>query len=173
MCGFVWREDIYEKIAFTRISNFENPFNGLNFFFILLFTRNPTTGGDTLSPHFWFQVFYYFYSSNFFLHNWNLLGRIYLLTKVIGILGVFLPTPLAVAWVNRWTFYSPPPPPPPSSHHQLFVSLRYSKLHGGPGSFAVMRSCYSWGLFGLFKWSKYICFYLLKNIGRAFFLNLI
>ena len=52
--------------------------------------KNPATGGDALSPHFWFQVFYYFYSSDFLLHNWNLLGRIYLLTKVIGILGVFL-----------------------------------------------------------------------------------
>ena len=51
--------------------------------------KNPATGGDTLSPHFWFQVTYYFYSSDFLLHNWNLLGRIYLLTKVIGILGVF------------------------------------------------------------------------------------
>ena len=37
-----------------------------------------------------FRFFYYFYSSDFLLHNWNLLGRIYLLTKVIGILGVFL-----------------------------------------------------------------------------------
>ena len=24
--------------------------------------KNPATGRDTLSPHFWFQVFYYFYS---------------------------------------------------------------------------------------------------------------
>ena len=37
----------------------------------------------------------------------------------------FLPTPLVVVWVNRWTF-SPPPPP----HHQLFVSLRYRKCCG-------------------------------------------
>ena len=45
----------------------------------------------------------------------------------------FLPTPLAVAWVNRWTFSSSPPsppPPPPPSHHQIFVSLRYRKRCG-------------------------------------------
>ena len=43
-----------------------------------------------------------------------------------------LPTPLAVAWVNRWTFSSPPPispPSPPPSHLQLLVSLRYRKRH--------------------------------------------
>ena len=38
--------------------------------------------------------------------------------------------PLAVAWVNRWTFSSPPPssPSPSPSHHQL--SLRYRKQCG-------------------------------------------
>ena len=35
--------------------------------------KNPATGEDTPSPHFWFQVFYYFYSSDLLLHNWNLL----------------------------------------------------------------------------------------------------
>ena len=40
-----------------------------------MFKKNPATGGDTLSPHFWFQVFYYFHSSNLLLHNWNLLCR--------------------------------------------------------------------------------------------------
>ena len=64
---------------------------GMHFIYTILrySEKNPATGGDTLSPHFWFQVFYNFYSSDFLLHNWNLLGRIYLLTKVIGILGVF------------------------------------------------------------------------------------
>ena len=38
----------------------------------------------------------------------------------------FLPTPLAVVWVNRWTFSSPPSP----SRHQIFVSLRYRKCRG-------------------------------------------
>ena len=37
-----------------------------------------------------FRSFIIFIVIIFFLHNWNLLGRIYLLTKVIGILGVFL-----------------------------------------------------------------------------------
>ena len=32
-------------------------------------------------------LFYYFYSSDFLVHNWNLLGSIYLLTKVFDILG--------------------------------------------------------------------------------------
>ena len=32
---------------------------------------------------------------------------------------MFLPTALAVVWVNIWTFSSPPP------HNQLFVSLRW------------------------------------------------
>ena len=46
--------------------------------------------------------------------------------------NMFLPMPLAVAWVNRWTFSSHPPSPPsfPSSHHQLFVSLMYRKRRG-------------------------------------------
>ena len=45
---------------------------------------------------------------------------------------LFLPMPLEVAWVNRWTFSSSPPSPlSPSTHHQLFVSLRYKKFHGG------------------------------------------
>ena len=39
----------------------------------------------------------------------------------------FLPTPLAVVWVFRWTF-SPSSSP---SYHQLFVSLRYRKCCGG------------------------------------------
>ena len=47
---------------------------------------------------------------------------------------MFLPTPLAVVWVNRLTFSSPPFP---SSHLQLFVSLRYRKCCGGHGSLAV------------------------------------
>ena len=42
--------------------------------------------------------------------------------------AVFLLMPLAVEWVNRWTFSSPPPSP--SSHHQLFVYLRYRKCCG-------------------------------------------
>ena len=37
---------------------------------------------------------------------------------------IFLPMPLVVAWVNRWTFSSTPSSP---SHHQL----RYRKHHGG------------------------------------------
>ena len=48
-------------------------------------------------------------------------------SKTFCSLQLFLPTPLAVAWVNRWTFSPPPPTSPPSSHHQLFVSLRYIK----------------------------------------------
>ena len=64
-------------------------------------SKNPATGGDTLRPHFWFHVFYYFYSYNFVLHNWNLLGRIYLLTKVIGILGVFL----YIFFIVKWSKY--------------------------------------------------------------------
>ena len=46
---------------------------------------------------------------------------------------VFLPTPLAVAWVFRLTFSPSPPSPSPSppSHFQLFVSVRYRKHHGG------------------------------------------
>ena len=53
----------------------------------------------------------------------------------------FLPTPLAVAWVNRLTFSSPPSL---SSHLQIFVSLRYitfllgtENAVGGRGSLAV------------------------------------
>ena len=55
---------------------------------------------------------------------------------------LFLPTPLAVVWVNRLTFSSSssssssPSPPSPSSHLQL-VSLRYRKCRGGRGSLAV------------------------------------
>ena len=56
---------------------------------------------------------------------------------------IFLPTPLAVVWVFRLTFYPspsspssyPPPPPPPPHLLHLGVSLRYRKFRGG--SFAV------------------------------------
>ena len=68
-------------------------------------------------------------------------------------LNIFLPMPLAGAWVNRWTF-SPPFP----SHLQIFVPTQlknaqvlflpgreklkfffcwYRKRHGGCGSLAV------------------------------------
>ena len=39
----------YGYVRSTRVSNL-----------FVLRMKNPTTGGDTLSPHFWFQVFYYF-----------------------------------------------------------------------------------------------------------------
>ena len=46
--------------------------------------------------------------------------------------------PLAVEWVNRWTFSpsspsspSPSSPSSPSPHLSLFVYLRYRKCHGG------------------------------------------
>ena len=57
---------------------------------------------------------------------------------------MFLPMPLAGAWVNRWTFshflfsshlqiFVPTRP----RKAQVFVSLRYIKCHGGHGSLAV------------------------------------
>ena len=61
----------------------------------------------------------------------------------------FLPTPIVVAWVNRWTFSSPSPPPSPS-HHQLFVSLRYRILFPHWPSYllkvAVLDSQCAWPL---------------------------
>ena len=62
-------------------------------------------------------------------------------------LGLFLPTPLAGVWVNRWTF-SPPPPLLLLSHLQSFVSLRYrtfllgtENAVGGMGLWQCMPSC--------------------------------
>ena len=60
-----------------------------------------------------------------------------LLMLYVPFLVKFLPMPLPVAWVNRWTFSPPPPPSPPSSHLQLFVSLRYRKRRGVCRSFTV------------------------------------
>ena len=48
-----------------------------------------------------------------------------------------LPTPLAGAWVNRWTFS-----PPLSSDFQLFVSVRYRKRCGGVGPWQCMPYCF-------------------------------
>ena len=45
----------------------------------------------------------------------------------------FLPTPLAGAWVNRWTFSFPFP-----SHLQLFVSVSYRKCRGGAWVFGCV-----------------------------------
>ena len=63
---------------------------------------------------------------------------------------MFLPMPLAVAWVFRLTFSPPPPsspspPPPPSSHFQLFVSVSYIKCRGGHRSMAVYAILLSLG----------------------------
>ena len=63
-------------------------------------------------------------------------GNIVFLSFCIFAFLPFLPMPLAVVWVNKWTF-SPPPFSPLPSHLQLFVSLRYRKRRGGCGSFAV------------------------------------
>ena len=45
----------------------------------------------------------------------------------------FLPTPLAGAWVNRWTFLFPFP-----SHLKLFVSVRYKKMPWGAWVFGCV-----------------------------------
>ena len=63
-------------------------------------------------------------------------GNIVFLSFCIFAFLPCLPMPLAVVWVNKWTF-SPPPLSHLPSHLQLFVSLRYRKRHGGCGSFAV------------------------------------
>ena len=47
---------------------------------------------------------------------------------------LFLPTPLAVAWVFRWTFSSSP-------SYQLFVYLRYRKRCGGGGAWVLVLGC--------------------------------
>ena len=61
--------------------------------------------------------------------------------------SIFLPTPLAGAWVNRWTFS---PPPLLLSHLQIFVSLRYRTFMlgtenavGGHGSLTVYAILFS------------------------------
>ena len=58
---------------------------------------------------------------------------------------LFLPRPLAVMWVNRWTFSSPSLSSLPS-HHQLFVFLGTENTvgMGGCGSLAVYAILFSY-----------------------------
>ena len=74
--------------------------------------------------------------------------------KVSGSLTLFLPTPLAGAWVNRWTFFPLP------SHLQRFVSVRdrtfllgTENAMGGCGSLAV----YAILLFSLLQFLYIFC----------------
>ena len=76
-------------------------------------------------------------------------------TKLAG----FLPMPLAVAWVNRWTFSSPPSP----SHHQLFVFLRYRKCCGGEWVF-----CCDAILFKPCIRNNFFLFFFSQNFVRQF-----
>ena len=68
------------------------------------------------------------YAEGKFLKNHYL--WIYDIPKMVKL--CFLPTPLAVAWVNILYFFpsSSTSPSSPSPHHQLFVSLRYKKCCG-------------------------------------------
>ena len=60
------------------------------------------------------------------------IGSHYFYNKKHHTIIQFLPTPLAVAWVNILTFSpSPSPSSPHPSHLQLFVYLRYRKHHEG------------------------------------------
>ena len=111
---------------------------------------------------FWcsFLVYYLIF---LYLYNLKLLGSVCLINfchttqhlgfEVFGgvflcflVLFYFLPTHLAVAWVNIWTFSSPPssPPPPyspPSSHHQIFFLIGTENTVGGVGLWLCMPSC--------------------------------
>ena len=70
------------------------------------------------------------------------MGPVLTMCSCCQYLWQFLPTPLKVAWVFRWTF-SPSPSSPSSPHLKLFVSVRYRKRRGGHvGPWQCMPSCF-------------------------------